>query len=158
MILTGRYRVVQIHPTLRCNLRCLHCYSSSGPDITTRLDPDVACTAVRDASGCGYEVLAVSGGEPLLYDGLNALLNAARESEMGTTVTTNGTMLTPRRLRDLHGRLDLLAISVDGVPASHDRIRNRKGLFDTLERGLEHVRGKWNPLRFHLHPHPAECP
>ena len=25
--------VVQIHPTLRCNLRCQHCYSASGPEL-----------------------------------------------------------------------------------------------------------------------------
>lgn len=28
----GGVRLVQIQPTLRCNLRCLHCYSESGPE------------------------------------------------------------------------------------------------------------------------------
>ena len=32
MSLTGSRRFLQVHPTRRCNLRCLHCYSSSGPD------------------------------------------------------------------------------------------------------------------------------
>ena len=29
---TGCHRFLQVHPTRRCNLRCLHCYSESGPD------------------------------------------------------------------------------------------------------------------------------
>ena len=32
--------VVQIHPTRRCNLRCQHCYSSSGPQETAELSID----------------------------------------------------------------------------------------------------------------------
>ena len=37
---TGKSRIVQIHPTRRCNLRCLHCYSSSGPEVKGELPAD----------------------------------------------------------------------------------------------------------------------
>ena len=129
-----------MHPTLRCNLRCLHCYSASGPDRTESLPIELLSAAAVDAAACGYQVLTISGGEPLLYADLTALLDAARQAGLYTALTSNGTLLTADRLADLAPRLDLLAISIDGVPESHDRIRNRAGAFTALERNLAAVR------------------
>lgn len=42
---------------------------------------------------------------------------------MTTTVTTNGVLLTESRLQELHGLVDVLAISLDGIPSSHARMR-----------------------------------
>ena len=85
-------------------------------------------------------MLAVSGGEPLLYNGLVELLDAARAAGLATTLTTNGTVLTRSRLAQLRTRLDLLALSLDGVPESHDRIRNCRGAFARLEGNMPAVR------------------
>lgn len=46
---TGR-RILQIHPTLRCNLRCEHCYSSSGPWEHQELDLNVVGNVLSDAA------------------------------------------------------------------------------------------------------------
>lgn len=148
MISTGRYRVVQLHPTLRCNLQCLHCYSDSGPTASTALPIEVAAPAVREAAAAGYDMLALSGGEPLLYGDLEALLDAARGAGLRTTLTTNGTVLTRWRLEALRDRLDLMTLSLDGVPASHDRIRNAPGAFRRMERSLPALREVGLPFGF----------
>jgi Fe-coproporphyrin III synthase len=124
---TGDSAILQVHPTRRCNLRCLHCYSSSGPTETQTLPVGLLAAAVRDAAGLGYGVLSVSGGEPLLYSGLPELLAAAREAGMRTTLTTNGTVLTAARLAAVRDLVDLVAVSLDGTAATHDRIRGRAG-------------------------------
>lgn len=134
-----RERILQVHPTRRCNLRCRHCYSDSGPGVREELPLDLLEPAVADAAVEGYDVLSVSGGEPFLYGHLPALLGAARRAGMRTTVTSNGTRLTGGRLRLVADRIDLLALSLDGVPASHDRIRG-PGAFDALARGIEEAR------------------
>src|SRR3569833_4013545 len=74
---TGNTRVVQIHPTRRCNLRCLHCYSSSSPDERGMLDKELLLGAVRDAARAGYNWASISGGEPLMYTHLVTLLALA---------------------------------------------------------------------------------
>jgi Fe-coproporphyrin III synthase len=74
-----RQRVLQVHPSLRCNLSCHHCYSSSGPQVGTMLDIGDLWAAVEDAAGIGYETLALSGGEPLLYPDLVPLAEVSRE-------------------------------------------------------------------------------
>jgi MoaA/NifB/PqqE/SkfB family radical SAM enzyme len=96
--------------------------------------------AIEDAAELGYRTVSVSGGEPLLYPALAEVLDVSKRLGLRTTVTTNGTVLSPRRLDPVAGVVDLLAISVDGQALLHDRFRGRRGAFGQLTRGLEHVR------------------
>ena len=140
MGLTGARAILQVHPSRRCNLRCLHCYSSSGPEVAETIDLDVLRQTVTDACNLGYDVLAVSGGEPLLFRGLLPLLSHAHELGMRTAVTTNGLLLTPRRLSELRGLVDILAISLDGRPETHDWIRGDRRAFSQMSSRLPAVR------------------
>lgn len=148
MIATGQHRIVQIHPTLQCNLACEHCYSSSGPHRREAIDPDILIDAIQDVAAQGYDTLSLSGGEPLLYPGLLRVLEAADTARLKTTLTTNGTLLNPRRLGPVADRLSLLAISVDGLPSEHDRIRVHEGAFQQLVQGLDYVRELEIPFGF----------
>lgn len=133
---TSGRAVLQVHPTRLCNLRCRHCYSSSGPDVAESVPIAVLSTVVRDAAGLGYDVLNVSGGEPFLYPELPALLRAARAAGMRTTVTTNAVALTQRRIGLVRGLVDLVAVSLDGDRSTHDRIRDQEGCFDKALAGI----------------------
>lgn len=145
---TGRSRVLQIHPTRRCNLRCLHCYSSSGPEQREELPEALLCDAIEDAGSAGYNVVSFSGGEPLIYKPLRQLLEKAHRCGMITTVTTNGMLLGKRRIAILHGRADLLAISLDGVPDSHNKMRANNRAFEVMAGCLEGVRQAGIPFGF----------
>lgn len=142
------YRIFQVHPTLRCNLKCLHCYSSSGPEERGALPAAPLLASVRAAAAEGYNVLSVSGGEPLLYPALAELLEEGRAAGMVTMVASNGMLLDARRLAVLRGRADLVAISLDGVPASHDRIRGSERAFSRMEARLSGVRESGIPFAF----------
>jgi Fe-coproporphyrin III synthase len=141
-------RVIQLHPSRWCNLRCRHCYSSSGPSARASLPPELLEQATRDAAAEGYTRLSVSGGEPLMYDGLTRVLDAARGSGMKTSLVTNGTLLTPGRVKDLRSRLDLLAISIDGRKERHDRMRGTPGAFERMTERLPEVRSSGVPFGF----------
>jgi Fe-coproporphyrin III synthase len=136
---TSGRAVLQVHPTRLCNLRCLHCYSSSGPDVAESVPIAVLSTVVRDAAALGYDVLNVSGGEPFLYPELPALLRAARAAGMRTTVTTNGVALTQRRIGLVRGLVDLVAVSLDGDQPTHDRIRDQEGCFERALTGIRRL-------------------
>jgi len=132
--------IVQIHPTRRCNLRCLHCYSFSSPDERDLLDAQTLINALTDASALGYIVASFSGGEPVLYNELGRLLGHAKTLGMRTTVTSNGMLLTRKRMEMLRDCTDVLAISLDGVPESHNRMRASEQAFDRMRSNLDHVR------------------
>jgi Fe-coproporphyrin III synthase len=81
-----------------------------------------------------------SGGEPVLSRDLGAMLRHAKALGMRTTVTSNGMLLTSERLATITGHTDVLAISLDGTPASHDRMRDCAGAFDRMAATLDLVR------------------
>ncbi len=137
---------LQIHPSLRCNLHCKHCYSNSGPAASVSRPVAEIIAAIDDAAELGYERLSVSGGEPLLYAHLRAVLLAARDRGMRTTVTSNGTVFDPRRLAALEGAVDLVAVSIDGPPALHDVIRDQPGSFERSDMGLSALRAAGIPV------------
>jgi Fe-coproporphyrin III synthase len=133
-------RIIQIHPTLTCNLQCKHCYSSSAPSIKGALGVEVLCAALSDAAEMGYEVAAISGGEPLIYRELDVVLTHAKKCGMRTAVTTNGTLLDMKRLSKLEHCVDIMAISLDGPSDIHNEVRQSAQAFDRLLRGVDHVR------------------
>jgi pyruvate-formate lyase-activating enzyme len=131
--------VLQVHPTRVCNLTCRHCYSVSGPAQRTHLDVDLLADVLRDAGGLGYTRVSFSGGEPLMYRPLRQLLELARELGLTTSVTTNGTLITAENARWLGELVDVLAVSVDGEPESHNRIRGSVHAYEWTERGLQRL-------------------
>ena len=148
MRLTGARGVLQVHPTRRCNLTCAHCYSDSGPRAGDEMPLEVLEDLVTDAAALGYQVLAVSGGEPFMYPHLPALLRRAKDAGLRCLLTSNGTLVTPRRLGALAGSLDLLVLSLDGPRPEHDRMRGRDGAYDAMTRRIEAVRESGIPFGF----------
>lgn len=140
--------ILQIHPTRRCNLRCLHCYSSSGPEQRDQLDPAVFESAISDASQEGYRVASFSGGEPTLYRKLPRLLRHARNNGMCTTVTSNGMLFSERLLNELSEVTSVLAISLDGIPESHNIMRGSPKAFASMANHLDAVRASRIPFGF----------
>jgi MoaA/NifB/PqqE/SkfB family radical SAM enzyme len=96
--------------------------------------------ALTEAREQGYRTASFSGGEPVLNKDLGMLLRHAKSLGMRTTVTSNGMLLKEARLEMLANVTDVLAISLDGVPQSHDRMRGCPGAFDRMATNLDAVR------------------
>jgi len=141
-------RILQIHPTRFCNLSCLHCYSSSGPTIRDGLPVGLIEGALADAAAEGYTIAGFSGGEPTLYPQLPEAVRAARAHGFTVTVTTNGTRLTAPLLDALTGNVDLVAVSIDGRPASHDHIRGSSTAFKRMDQRIPALRESGIPFGF----------
>ena len=83
-----------------------------------------------------------------MYPALGELLRAAHTAGLATTVTTNGMLLDRRRLDILEADCDLVAISLDGVPDSHDFMRNSPRAFDKMCARLQGLRACGIPFGF----------
>jgi len=144
--------IVVFNCTPRCNLRCIHCYSSS----------DAACSApqfstaqarllIDQIADFGCPVLLFSGGEPLLRDDLFELMVYAKDYNLRTVLSTNGTRITAAvaaQLAELG--LSYAGISLDGPQAIHDRFRKVDGAFAATLDGIANCRhaGIRTGLRF----------
>ncbi len=67
-------------------------------------------------------------------------MRLAHKHGMKTTLTSNGMLLTAARLAELAGCVDVLAISLDGIPESHNKMRVSDQAFERMQRNLEAVR------------------
>lgn len=92
----------------------------------------------------GYEVLSLSGGEPLLYTELEALLEHARWLGFRVAAITNGYRVGPRFSRLIEG-FDGLAVSFDGLREVHDHVRGAKGAFDRALGALDYLQSIGKP-------------
>jgi Fe-coproporphyrin III synthase len=131
------FRTIQIHPTRKCNLACLHCYSSSAPQFKEMLDIEALKRFLEYAFQNGFNNISVSGGEPFLYQNLEELLQFSRSIGYQNTVASNGMLLQTERNQRILEFIDLIAVSVDGPPELHDYIRGQKGAYDKMMKGIE---------------------
>jgi organic radical activating enzyme len=130
-------RIIQIHPTLRCNLFCKHCYSSSAPEKKEGLPSGALVNILEQAVPLGYNVVSLSGGEPFLYNELEQLVTTSRSLGYFNSVTTNGMLLRSQRAGRILRQLDLVAVSVDGKQEAHDLMRGQQGAYASMLDGLD---------------------
>lgn len=112
------------------------------------LDAALLFRAIDDAAKLGYNWISFSGGEPLLYRPLLALLQHTKLRGLHTAIATNGMLLRPRLLDAIAPHIDLLAISIDGTPESHNIIRNHERAFETMRDRLDALRERNIPFGF----------
>ena len=128
---------LMLHLLGRCNLECLHCYMEGSPWRREQLPVEFVLPAIAECEQLGIGTLYLTGGEPLLYRGLDDVLNAvAQAPKLQVTLCTNGTLITHRHatfFRELGLRV---SISIDGDPVYHDHFRKLRGAFRSSERGL----------------------
>jgi len=93
----------------------------------------------------GYEVVSLSGGEPLVYRGLGAVVRSAKELGFRVTMITNGLLVDGRNASVL-AELDGMAISFDGLAETHDAVRARRGSFDRACSALRRLAEDGRPV------------
>jgi MoaA/NifB/PqqE/SkfB family radical SAM enzyme len=111
----------------RCNLRCLTC------DLADRGDERLSPATLRKLPS-SLQYVNVTGGEPLLLDDVVPCVRAVHDATGAQiTISTNATL--PERaaavVRELAADVpDLrVAVSLDGLEAAHDRVRQAPGSF-----------------------------
>ncbi len=121
-----RPRVCVWELTLACDLRCGHCGSRAGAARHAEMTTDECLDVVTQLADLGCEVVTLSGGEPTLHPGWREIARAARAAGMIPNMVTNGVGCTPELARDLkESGLSNVAVSVDGPPEVHEKIRGR---------------------------------
>lgn len=138
-------RVIHLHPTRRCNLSCLHCYSESDPRRKESLDPNALCSALELLRTEGYGVISLSGGEPLLFAPLRSVVERSRELGYRVTMISNG-LMPAERVDRLLPLLDNVAISFDGLAPTHDALRGRDGAFESASACVRRIAAQGRPV------------
>jgi 12,18-didecarboxysiroheme deacetylase len=146
--------VVVWNITRACNLKCVHCYakaSESGDE--KELTTEEAKAMIDDLAEFGVPVLLFSGGEPLVRGDLVDLARYAVSRGMRAVISTNGTLITKDKARELKGvGLSYVGVSLDGMEEVNDHFRGKKGAFQAAMEGIRNCQeaGLKVGLRFTL--------
>jgi radical SAM protein with 4Fe4S-binding SPASM domain len=152
---------VTLELTLRCNIRCLHCYNfdrdaprtagcdSDRPELSL---PEIVAL-LADVRAAGALFLTLTGGEILSYPHLFAVLDRAGELNFAVQLLTNGTLLRPGVAARLAGYRNLLGLSVSlygASPEVHDGITQVAGSWRRTWAGIERLKALGLAVRLKL--------
>jgi len=129
-------RVLRLSLTARCNLSCPYCCPANDEPVD-RLDLPDQLALIRACCSLGVRSLRLTGGEPLLSDQLESLLEhvAVGRSDPDdplyqleeVAITSNGVLLDAQRVKRLRQiGLDRITISLDAVQG--DRVAAMAGI------------------------------
>jgi len=134
---------VTLELTLKCNIRCIHCYNfdrtqKQKRDLTNELSTPRIHEVIDEISEVGTLFISFSGGEALLHPDLNTFIEHARKNHLGAKVKSNGILLTKARLESLlESGLTDLDISLYGAsPQTHDAFTLSPGSYQKTVEGI----------------------
>ena len=124
--------------TRRCNLRCVHCRSSSEMVVDEHPDFPIeeAFRLLDDIAGYATPVIVLSGGEPLLRKDVFDIAKYGTDKGLRMCMATNGSLVTDEVCENIKASgMKIVSMSLDGAsPEVHDDFRNEKGAFDSVMR------------------------
>ena len=157
--------VLRLSLTARCNLFCTYCCPADDePNHRLRVQDQIA--VIRAACRLGLQSLRLTGGEPLLSDQLEPLLQAISQARANprdplarlgeVALTSNGVLLSRERAKALRrSGLDRITVSLDaangesfvrmaGLPVASTHLFERvlAGLHAAIDAGFDPSKGE----------------
>jgi nif11-class peptide radical SAM maturase 3 len=127
--------------TLKCNLACSHCGSRAGQARAQELSTDEALDLVEQMAAVGIREVTLIGGEAFLRPDWLQIAEAIARAGMLCTMTTGGygiSLETARRMKQ--AGIATVSVSIDGLAATHDRLRGKPGSWNYAFKTMSHLR------------------
>ena len=135
--------------TRACNLGCAHCYAKPGRRKKDELDTAEALDLARSLARAGCRSLTLSGGEPTLRADWPRIAEELAQGGVAVQLISNGQILNREEARKAgNAGLRMVLLSLDGMEASHDRIRRRHGAFQNVLRAADSLGAAGVPYGF----------
>ncbi len=130
--------------TLTCNMNCIHCGSTAGPDkqLLDELSTDEAISLVHQLAEIGTKRIVLSGGEPFLRKDWEEIATEIAKVGMIPTFISNGFIIDKKivkkivKLRKIHPWA-LVGLSFDGNEKIHDYLRQTPNSFKRVINALK---------------------
>jgi nif11-class peptide radical SAM maturase 3 len=127
--------------TLKCNLACQHCGSRAGEARTQELSTAEAINLVQQLAEVGIQEVTLIGGEAFMRPDWLEIAQAITEAGMICGMTTGGfgiSQETAQKMKD--AGIQVVSVSVDGLEATHDRLRGKTGSWQWAFKTMSHLK------------------
>jgi radical SAM protein with 4Fe4S-binding SPASM domain len=127
--------------TLACDLACRHCGSRAGRDRPDELSTAECLDLVDQLADLGTKEVSLIGGEAYLREDWTDIVARIEARGMVPLLTTGGRGLTKERAEAAaRAGLASASVSIDGLEATHDRLRGVQGSFRAALAAMDHLR------------------
>ena len=113
------FHVVNYHITNRCNYHCTYCFGKFNGQKDPTLDDaqKIICNIAEYFTQNNIKDgrINFAGGEPMLYEHLDELIDYASSLGLSVSIVTNGSLLTSERIRSWQGKVSCIGISIDSI-------------------------------------------
>ncbi len=119
--------------TRRCNLKCVHCRSSSNMDNREgEWTLDEAKALIDDITSNYSPVVVLSGGEPLMREDVFDIATYGTSKGLRMCIATDGTLVTDEICEKMKASgIKICSLSLDGATKeTHDNFRDMDGAFE----------------------------
>lgn len=136
------FKYLRVSVTDRCNYRCIYCMPEEG--VSKQLHSEIMryeefLTVIKAAVECGVEQVRITGGEPLVRNGIVEFVAdvAAINGLKDLTLTTNGFFLAKFALPLKKAGLNRVNISIDSLNAENFKKITRNGNLQDVLNGID---------------------
>jgi len=132
-----------INLTYRCNFACNMCtqyggvFKNNSLNEMTAKEWDQFFESIKDINP--KPQITLMGGEPLLYEEFDKVLEFASKKKFQVHIVTNGYYLE-EHLEVIAKCGASISLSIDGLGDIHNNIRNSKTSFEKIERALKKIK------------------
>lgn len=146
---------LKIEVTHRCPLVCIHCSSDATPDCNRVMDKNDCLRIIGEAIKMKVEDIVFSGGEPLLWNGLEEVIDATIRGGLNVSLYTSGNVDNiKKKLSSLKkSKVKKVVFSIFGSKAEvHDPITRVKGSFSKTIEAVSVANNEGFQTEFHFVP------
>jgi len=123
-----------------CNLKCVFCYSESGPTLRDELSIKEIFATILSAKALGAKTITLTGGEPLLRPEFFDIAQFVNKNDMRCLFFTNGTLITPATAKRLFKLEALPCVSLESINTrTHDKMVGMHGAHEKTCAGIKNL-------------------
>ena len=123
--------------TLACCFSCNYCGSRAGKARENELTTEECLEVAQQLADMGCYRVSLIGGEVFMRSDWKIILKALTDRDIKVSIITNGYIFTNELVADLKsGKVESVAISLDGPEAVHDKFR-QKGSFQRAMKAID---------------------
>lgn len=140
---------MRVSVTDKCNLRCRYCMTDNSESDNNILSFDKITEICTVGAELGIKKIKITGGEPLLREGITELLKGLKSIKgiESVTLTTNGIFLEKYAEEIYRAGTDSVNISLDTLDREKYKYITGRDSIDAVLRGIDKLYGCGIPIK-----------
>ncbi|MBF0275176.1 MAG: radical SAM protein [Nitrospinae bacterium] len=125
---------VGLHVTNRCNFNCIYCYGNYPEKHEEEIKTPQILRLIGELSAMGTSWLTISGGEPLLREDIELIVDEIKKQKLICSINTNASLIEKKI--EVVKKIDYITLSIDGDEAANDANRG-SGTYKSIMKGID---------------------